>query len=463
MQVRRSDISKIVGLILAGSTAASAVTLDPLYSNGFESGLIAFGPAFSALPDNASSVPSSADPLTVTLDQPAGSPTFVSIVSSDPIVQAVGGGVTVPMGQSSAAVLLNGSGYSATPVVLRATLGNTIGASVRAEKSLNETNLGDEADFCSIESPNTFDVFAGAATPTLLGLLFEFGVTNPVGAPVGWRAEAGYGTVGTDPRLLTGWHFAAAGYSNQVVDSDEFQASLIAPQTPGNYSYTFRYTHDDGGSWTYCDLNGAGSGGGLNFETGQLASMVVHRPYEGLVINELDYDNVGSPDTAEFVEIYNKGPLPIDLSHVSITFINGASNIEYRRVSLAPMGTIAVGQYGVYGRSVVTNALSPSVLTVTDDSANDLIQNGAPDGLALIDDTQPILIDALSYEGSITAAVIPGFPAPVTLVEGTVLSAVDGTTIQGDLQRLPNGTDMDNAATDWAFNAVPSPGAANQP
>jgi hypothetical protein len=29
--------------------------------------------------------------------------------------------------------------------------------------------------------------------------------------------------------------------------------------------------------------------------------------------------------------------------------------------------------------------------------------------------------------------------------------------------RLPNGTDTDNAATDWALTTTPTPGAANVP
>jgi large repetitive protein len=87
-------------------------------------------------------------------------------------------------------------------------------------------------------------------------------------------------------------------------------------------------------------------------------------------------------------------------------------------------------------------------------------QNGAPDGVALID-ASGALLDAFSYEGSITAAQIGG--QTYNLVEGTPLPAevADSNTIDGSLSRLPNGTDTNNAATDWAFTTTKTPGAAN--
>ena len=49
------------------------------------------------------------------------------------------------------------------------------------------------------------------------------------------------------------------------------------------------------------------------------------------------------------------------------------------------------------------------------------------------------------------------------LVEGTPLAATvaDSNTVNGSLSRLPNRTDTNNAATDWAFTTTPTPGAAN--
>jgi hypothetical protein len=53
----------------------------------------------------------------------------------------------------------------------------------------------------------------------------------------------------------------------------------------------------------------------------------------------------------------------------------------------------------------------------------------------------------------------------VSLVEGTVLpvAVADSNVAQGSLCRLPNGSDSNDAATDWVFSSTPTPGAANLP
>ena len=67
------------------------------------------------------------------------------------------------------------------------------------------------------------------------------------------------------------------------------------------------------------------------------------------------------------------------------------------------------------------------------------MQNGAPDGVALIDTATKALLDALSYEGEIHAATIDG--QVYDLVEGTPLPATvaDSNTVDGSLSRLPDG------------------------
>ena len=191
----------------------------------------------------------------------------------------------------------------------------------------------------------------------------------------------------------------------------------------------------------------------------------------GLVINEVDYDQIGA-DTAEFVEIYNPTAADINLTGLAIVFINGSNDLEYLRVDLGtaknasglPVSTLSPGQFLVARPSNVP--LDPNALRINMSPASGgLIQNGSPDGIAIINVAQSTIIDALSYEGDITAAIITGFPAPVSLVEGTLLpaSVADSNTITGSLCRLPNGTDTNNAATDWAFSGTPTPGYSNAP
>jgi hypothetical protein len=88
-------------------------------------------------------------------------------------------------------------------------------------------------------------------------------------------------------------------------------------------------------------------------------------------------------------------------------------------------------------------------------------QNGAPDGIALIDTDDGALLDALSYEGGITAAVISG--RTYSLVEGTMLpeNVADSNATAGSLSRIPDGADTNDAASDWVFTTTLTRGAAN--
>src|SRR5262249_52534710 len=88
------------------------------------------------------------------------------------------------------------------------------------------------------------------------------------------------------------------------------------------------------------------------------------------------------------------------------------------------------------------------------------LQNGAPDGVALVNLTTHTLLDALSYEGPITAATIDG--TTYDLVEGTVLPATvaDSSTVEGSLIRNPTGQATDAAAAAWASPPAVTRGAA---
>jgi hypothetical protein len=159
-------------------------------------------------------------------------------------------------------------------------------------------------------------------------------------------------------------------------------------------------------------------------------------PAATLVLNEVDYDQVGA-DTGGFVEIHNSGGSAADLSGVALVLVDGGTGTEYLRRTLT--GTLAAGAY----------------LVVEVDP-----QNGAPDGVALLG-SGGALLDALSYEGAIEAATIGS--VTYDLVEGTLLppATADSNTVDGSLSRVPDGGDTNDAAADWAFTATVTRGAAN--
>jgi hypothetical protein len=155
-----------------------------------------------------------------------------------------------------------------------------------------------------------------------------------------------------------------------------------------------------------------------------------------LVINEVDYDQVGT-DADGFVELFNAGDAPAQLDGIALVFVNGGDSTEYDRETLS--GALAAGEHLVVGVDA---------------------QNGAPDGLALLD-AAGVLIDALSYEGAITAATIG--TETFNLVEGNALpeTVADSNAVAGSLIRNPNGRDTNDAASDWAFTTTLTRGAAN--
>jgi hypothetical protein len=178
-------------------------------------------------------------------------------------------------------------------------------------------------------------------------------------------------------------------------------------------------------------------------------------PYLQLVINEVDYDQPLT-DADEFVEIFNPGPASVPLLDLSLMLFNGASNAIYGTIGLGAAGTLAAGQYLVVASSTVV--VPPSALVIRFAAATNNLQNGAPDGLLLIHDVLCVAVDALSYEGSVTAAVTPSC-GTVNLVEGSAATVADESPYTDSMQRSPNGSDTDNAAVDWV-RAPPTPGVA---
>jgi hypothetical protein len=102
-------------------------------------------------------------------------------------------------------------------------------------------------------------------------------------------------------------------------------------------------------------------------------------------INELHYDNAGA-DEQEFVEL--AGPANTDLSGWSLVLYNGGNGEPYRTVSLTGVIDNEIDDIGALGVSL------PG------------IQNGGPDGIALIDSTGAV-VDFISYEGNFDAVAGP--------------------------------------------------------
>ncbi len=154
-------------------------------------------------------------------------------------------------------------------------------------------------------------------------------------------------------------------------------------------------------------------------------------------INEIHYDNAGT-DTGEFVEI--AGPAGTDLSGWQLVFYNGASSV------LSAYATSALG--GVLGDDTGSGYGFATVMQSG-------IQNGAPDGLALVD-ASGSLVQFLSYEGRFTAA---DGPAAGVTSQDIGVAETSGTALGQSLQLQGGGTRAGDFV--WAADLAQTPGALN--
>lgn len=135
-------------------------------------------------------------------------------------------------------------------------------------------------------------------------------------------------------------------------------------------------------------------------------------------INEIHYDNLGA-DALEGVEI--AGPAGTDLSTYAIYLYNGNNGLSYGANNPEPLTGTITDQSGCgYG-------------TIWFPIAG--IQNGAPDGIALVEGGTNV-IQFLSYEGSFTAGDGPA----MTMTSTDIGVMESGSEVDSSLQLIGNGT-----------------------
>ena len=152
-------------------------------------------------------------------------------------------------------------------------------------------------------------------------------------------------------------------------------------------------------------------------------------------INEIHYDNTGT-DTGEAIEV--AGPAGTDLTSWSLVLYNGSTGALYNTTALSGVIANQQGGFGTVAFSYPTNG----------------IQNGSPDGIALVNGSS--VEQFLSYEGAFTA--VDGPASGLTSTDIGVAES-SGTAIGDSLQLAGTGS----AYGDFTW-AVPQPstfGAVN--
>jgi len=174
---------------------------------------------------------------------------------------------------------------------------------------------------------------------------------------------------------------------------------------------------NEDGSWSEAapETKGAENGGGSG-------------PLTDARINELHYDNDGT-DTGEFVEI--RVNANADVSGLQVQLINGNGGASYNSADLSTLTMTTDGTYEYYVWDLPSNG----------------IQNGAPDGVALLDGFE--VVEFLTYEGTITTTIAG---SEVTSTDIGVAES-NSTPIGQSLQRNDDGS--------WNAPAVETKGEAN--
>ncbi len=147
-------------------------------------------------------------------------------------------------------------------------------------------------------------------------------------------------------------------------------------------------------------------------------------------ISEIHYDNAGT-DEGEAIEV--TGPAGTSLDGWSLVLYNGSNNMVYGTSALS--GTLA-DQTAGFGTTVVNYASNG-------------VQNGSPDGVALVDGNG-VAIQFVSYEGVITAV-----DGPAVGLTSTDILVTEPGEIGQSLQRSPVGV--------WSGPRCASFGQVNDP
>ena len=146
---------------------------------------------------------------------------------------------------------------------------------------LDDVRIGEDLtavalpDLVQLEGPEQISSAPGMASPRLIGVVKEPGVTDVTGAGVGVLAQFGVGAEGSMPTDTT-WTWFTGGYLNDADGADRFFGSVTV-DTAGVYSVGFRASIDGGETWIYGDLDGNDlAGGGLSeFEAENAGLLIV--------------------------------------------------------------------------------------------------------------------------------------------------------------------------------------------
>jgi subtilisin-like proprotein convertase family protein/C1A family cysteine protease len=233
---------------------------------------------------------------------------------------------------------------------------------------------------CRLESPASFTATPGQSFQ-VKGRLFVAGLTDRttgVDAHASLVGQVGRGARGSTPGSSWTWALAAAtpGWNDSVEPGyDEYQASISAPSTTGDYAYALRFSGDGGQTWTACDLDGSQNG----YQSAQAGALTVSAQQTAARLLFSEYVEGSSYNKA--IEVANLGSSSASLDGCQIrVYLNGSptpSRTADLSGSLAGRGTFVLchpsASAAVLSRCQLQNG---AVANFNGDDALDLVCNG---------------------------------------------------------------------------------------
>ncbi|KPL17649.1 MAG: hypothetical protein AMJ92_11475, partial [candidate division Zixibacteria bacterium SM23_81] len=153
--------------------------------------------------------------------------------------------------------------------------GDAVSKNVDFQPFLTFPTGTDVVNWCQLVSPDSINMDVGDTTGTILGQVYEPGITPGGGQGAGITAQVGYGSNNTEPSGA-GWSWSTASYVRDVGSNDEYGGNLTVSRT-GTYDFALRFSKDSGTTWVYADLdaNNQGGDGGNGYTTDQAGHLQV--------------------------------------------------------------------------------------------------------------------------------------------------------------------------------------------
>jgi len=141
----------------------------------------------------------------------------------------------------------------------------------------NETAGAGELEWCSLHEPAAAFGTAGSSVISVYGRARNLPETTG-GDDSQVVGEFGWGPKTVNPSVQSGFQYVAASKNPSCSGCGLNDVEFVAHMTPsevGTFSYVYRFSIDEGKTWTYCDTDGAGSGAGRSFDVAKLGALTV--------------------------------------------------------------------------------------------------------------------------------------------------------------------------------------------